>query len=47
MSNHNGKVFFVDWLEVFLVAEMNQLKCLIEEYDLIVWPIYSSFLLAV
>ena len=38
MSKHSDKVFFVDWLEVFLVAEMNQLKCLIEEYDFIVWP---------
>ena len=35
-SNHSDKVIFVDWLEAFLVAEMNQLKCLIEEYDFIV-----------
>ena len=43
MSNHSDKVCFVDWLKVFLVAEMNQLKCLIEEYDFIVWPILLSY----
>ena len=43
MSNHSDKVFFVDWLNVFLVAEMNQLNCLIEEYDFIVWPILLSY----
>ena len=39
MSNHSDKVFFVDWLEVFLVTEINQWKCLREEYEYIVWPI--------